>query len=135
MTRLFRIALMCAVCAGILALQASAADPVRKFEGTTTCGAMKVEVSFTYDVVAGQIRDFYCEHRCLKGGHAMALEAPKIEMRQDGTFSYKDENGSSVEGRIEGNNASGEFGKFNCALRCADEQFHDPCQTWQAKSK
>lgn len=135
MNRLFRIALLCAVCAGLVVLQASAADPVRKFEGTTTCGAMKVEVSFTYDFAAGKIRDFYSEHSCMKGGHAMAFEAKTIDVSRDGTFSYKEENGSSVEGRIDGSNATGAFGGFNCALRCADQQFHEPCQTWKASAQ
>lgn len=134
MTRLLRIALMCAVCAGLVALNASAADPVRQFKGTESCGAMKVEVSFGFDFAARQIVDFYAEHRCQKGGHAMAVVAAKIDVKPDGTFSGKDDNGVTIEGRIDGNSASGKFSPINTSLLCADQQFHEPCRGWKASA-
>ena len=105
------------------------------YSGQNKCDGMKVTVTFKFDNIQKIIKAFVATHECIEG-KGMSLWEPKvdIEVKEDGSFYYKDKYGNFVKGKIDADGkASGELSKGNWNFICRDDGVsYSKCTVWKA---
>jgi hypothetical protein len=105
------------------------------YSGQNKCDGMKVTVTFQFNNTQKIIKAFVAKHECLEGkGTAFWQPKADIEVKEDGSFYYKDKYGNFVKGRIDaGGKASGELNKGSFNFICKDDGVSYPqCTVWEA---
>lgn len=109
------------------------ASNAANYEGSSSCGAMKVTVKFVYDEGKQEIQDLEIIHQCNEGTASIATSAKDpIAVAIDGSFAD-----STIRGVLKKDgSASGEILSQPPFLpKCADGQSHALCTKWTAHKK
>jgi hypothetical protein len=108
------------------------------YRGVSKCEGTQIEVSFAFDPSTSKITDFVAVGGCSDGTGAKSKRTfdEPIEVKPDGSFSYKDKSdffGGFVKGTITSvGKASGEIGPSTVEFHCGDGKYYPECGKWTA---